>query len=146
MQELLRFALMLGIGGGYGLIYDIFRIGRRLIKHSVVMVSVEDLIFWTATGLGTFYFFLYYNNGIFRVYMIIGIVAGILLYRLTIGRLIVYVTVKVFRKIGEIVGKVLKKTTNVIRMKREARVRKRNSRGDNIHGASQRKAKRKKVV
>jgi hypothetical protein len=36
------------------LIYDLFRIFRRLVKHDTFFVALEDLIFWVAASLFIF--------------------------------------------------------------------------------------------
>ena len=35
--------------------YDGFLILRRLIKHSDILVSLEDMVFWIACAIGVFY-------------------------------------------------------------------------------------------
>ena len=36
-------------------VYDGFIIMRRLIRHNLFLISVEDLIFWIACAIGVFY-------------------------------------------------------------------------------------------
>ena len=44
--------------------YDGFLILRRLIKHGMLLVSLEDMIFWIACAIGVFYMLYEENNGI----------------------------------------------------------------------------------
>ena len=36
-------------------VYDGFLILRRLIKHNMLLISLEDMIFWIACAIGVFY-------------------------------------------------------------------------------------------
>lgn len=46
VEELQKLGLMIGFGTAMAVIYDVFRILRRIIPHNFVAVSAEDLIFW----------------------------------------------------------------------------------------------------
>ena len=45
-------------------VYDFILIGRRVIKHSLFFVSLEDFVFWASCAVAVFYMLYEENNGI----------------------------------------------------------------------------------
>ena len=117
IEQLMELLKALGAGMVLAAVYDFFRIIRRGVRHATAAVSGEDLLFWITAAFVVFYFFLFVDNGKFRMYMIFGLLAGGMIYCLTIGRLIVRVMGKILRKIKEILRKLLKKTANKPKIK-----------------------------
>lgn len=95
------------IGGALALLYDAFRILRRIVKHSKWIVGIEDLIFWMATSIIVFRYIFEANDGSIRSYIFLGICLGALLYTLTLSKLIVNTLTKVIREIIKLTTKVL---------------------------------------
>ena len=58
------------------LTYCAIRIFRRIIKHNLFWVSVEDSIFWIATGFYLFFQIYQTSNGKIRWYFVLGVLAG----------------------------------------------------------------------
>ena len=85
------------------IIYDLFRILRRIIKHTNFFIAIEDLFFWI--GAGIFLFFMLYktNNGMIRWFSVAGAGLGMLVYKYTIGEHLV-----------EIMSTILKKTLDMV--------------------------------
>lgn len=66
------------------LIYCCIRIVRRLIRHNLLLVSIEDFLFWIGTGLYLFAEIYSTSDGSIRWYFVIGVAAGgLLAYGLT---------------------------------------------------------------
>ena len=61
--------------------YDGFLILRRLIKHSDILVSLEDMVFWIACAIGVFYMLYEENNGILRWFAVFGAALGMIVYK-----------------------------------------------------------------
>lgn len=83
----------------YG-IYTIIRVIRRIVKHSLLGISIEDFLFWTGTS---FYLFIQIYNtsdGRIRWYLILGIVDGMILLSF-----VLFLAKKMFRKIQKSVDK-----------------------------------------
>lgn len=83
----------------YG-VYTIIRIVRRLVKHNLLSISIEDFLFWVGTS---FYLFMQIYNtssGSVRWYLILGIAAGMILLSLAL-----FLTKKMFGKIKKRVDK-----------------------------------------
>ena len=62
-------------------VYDNIRVLRRVLRHNVFFVSLEDLVFWIAVAISIFLLHHRENNGVFRWFSILGALVGMLLYR-----------------------------------------------------------------
>lgn len=80
-------------------VYDGFLILRRLIKHSLFLISVEDLIFWIACAIGVFYMLYEENNGILRWFAVFGATLGMIAYKKSISPLLVNILSTVIKRI-----------------------------------------------
>lgn len=58
------------------LAYCAIRIFRRIIKHNLFWVSLEDAVFWIATGFYLFSEIYQTSNGTIRWYFVLGVFAG----------------------------------------------------------------------
>ena len=56
--------------------YCTIRILRRIINHNIFWVSVEDTIFWIATGFYLFFKIYQTSNGTIRWYFVLGVLVG----------------------------------------------------------------------
>ncbi len=70
-------------------VYDGFLILRRLIRHNLFLISLEDMIFWIACAIGVFYMLYEENNGILRWFAVFGATMGMIVYKLSISSFIV---------------------------------------------------------
>lgn len=80
-------------------IYDGFLILRRLIKHNMLFVSLEDLIFWAVCAVGVFYVLYEENNGILRWFAVVGASLGMAVYKKTLSPLVIRMMTKALREI-----------------------------------------------
>jgi len=85
------------VGVAIGVFYDIFRIFRRILRHSSAIVQLEDLFFWLIVTGAVFYFMLHRNYGEIRPFTIIGVIIGAALYFATISQWIVKVFVAIIK-------------------------------------------------
>lgn len=58
------------------LVYCVIRILRRIIKHNLFWISLEDVMFWVATGFYLFSEIYQASNGTIRWYFVLGVLAG----------------------------------------------------------------------
>ena len=70
-------------------VYDGFLILRRLIKHNMLLISLEDMIFWIACAIGVFYMLYEENNGILRWFAVLGATLGMIAYKASISSFVV---------------------------------------------------------
>lgn len=84
VQELTFFTHSVLMGLVITFIYDWIRVLRRLFKHGTVLMSVEDLLFWLACGIGVFYMLYRENDGTLRWFAILGAALGMFFYKLVV--------------------------------------------------------------
>ncbi|WWR15782.1 spore cortex biosynthesis protein YabQ [Lachnospiraceae bacterium JLR.KK008] len=89
-------------------LYDILRILRRMIRHNILAVSVEDFLYWTACSLIIFGMLIRENNGTLRWFAVAGAMAGMFLYKITIGFLFVKYVSLLLIKVLHIMGKLIR--------------------------------------
>jgi len=97
------FLSMVLVGVAIGLFYDVFRVFRKTARHTGLAVTLEDLLFWVvATGL-TYYYMLHRNYGEIRLFSLLGVAIGILLYFATVSRWVVVVFVAVINYLKRVI-------------------------------------------
>lgn len=88
-------------------VYDVFRIVRRVHTHGCLWIAIEDFCYWLCSALYMFYVLMKENNGVIRWFFIIGILLGMLVYNFTISPYIVGVLSKFIRKTLDILEKIV---------------------------------------
>lgn len=58
------------------LVYYALRVFRRLVRHSLLWISIEDLIFWVGTAIYLFMEMYRTCGGSIRWYFVLGVFAG----------------------------------------------------------------------
>ena len=89
------------------IIYDGIIILRKLVRHSDIFISLEDLLFWIACAISVFYMLYEENNGILRWFAVAGAGVGMLLYKITLSTFVVSVSTKVLGFILHVISKIL---------------------------------------
>lgn len=122
--EFNTFCYAIMLGAFCGIIYDIIRIFRRIIKKKIAVTAAEDIIYWLVVSVLMFMLMYRENGGMVRGYAIIGMAAGMILYEISIGKFFVKYVSKLLnyilnriRKVMEFVlKKVLKPFTIIVRL------------------------------
>lgn len=83
------FLAALALGAVAALVYDLLRVWRRLRKHTLFAISVQDFLYWFFLGLAGFRMLYYYNAGTLRFFAFFGICLGACLYLVTLSRFFV---------------------------------------------------------
>ena len=91
-----------------GLLFDFFRIMRKSFKTSNILTYIEDIIFWTITGIIIIYTLYFLCDGEIRSYMFLGIIIGVCMYILTISKYIINISIKIIELIKRILVVILK--------------------------------------
>lgn len=89
-DETRLFLVCLVVGGCLALVYDGIRILRLCITHKGFLIDLEDLAFWIFTAWIVFRTLFTYNRGALRAYAFLGLFLGVLIYVLTISRVIMF--------------------------------------------------------
>lgn len=108
LGQLYSFIVFILVGFLIGLLFDMFRISRRTFKTSDIVTSIEDIFFWLLSGLLIIFSLFKFNNGDIRVYIIIGLIAGVSIYILIFSKLIINTLVKIITFIKKIISKIVK--------------------------------------
>ena len=69
-------------------LYDSFRILRYGARSKRTGLLVEDVVYWAICALVGFAFLLKVNDGVIRFYLLAGMLAGAVAYRMTLSRLV----------------------------------------------------------
>lgn len=80
-NEAIHFCVSVCVGVGLAVIYDIIRIIRRIIRHNIVVISIEDMLFWTIAGIVSFLICFFLDDGNVRWYSIFGEIVGAIIYK-----------------------------------------------------------------
>ena len=76
-----------------GLLFDFFRIARRVFYTSDVVTYIEDILFWILTGFTILYSIFIFNNGELRLYMLISVIIGAIIYMIFISSYIIKILI-----------------------------------------------------
>ena len=72
-----------------GLLFDFFRILRKSFKTANFITYIEDIIFWIISGISIIFLMYRFSNGELRIYMLLGLVFGIMIYMLALSKLVI---------------------------------------------------------
>jgi hypothetical protein len=87
-QQLALFGGSCLLGIPCGLLFDVFRLLRRLIPHHPAAVAAEDMLTPVLWGILLAGYTTSFAKGDFRLYYVIGMLTGFVLYECTLGRLV----------------------------------------------------------
>ena len=105
-NQLYIFAIFIFNGLLIGLLFDIFRITRKIFKVPDFITYIEDILFWILTGLLLLYSIFKFNNGELRAFIFIGATIGVSFY--------IVIFSKIFIKVNMFIINVFKKIINYI--------------------------------
>ena len=78
-----------------GLLFDFFRVSRRVISTNDVTTYLEDVLFWILTGAIMLYSIFVFNNGELRLFMFLGVLLGAFIYMIFISSHMIAISVKI---------------------------------------------------
>lgn len=101
MNQIYCFFIFIVVGIIISILFDVFRILRKVFKTPDFITYIEDIIFGVLAGVIIIYSIFKFNNGEIRSYLFVGIILGILFYLFTLS--------KMFIKFGDKILTFLKK-------------------------------------
>ena len=119
-EELLRFAGAFWNGAVLLLMYDVFRILRRVLRHGKVLTALEDFAYWMICAFWLLVYFYRENSGILRGYLLAGILLGALACHFSVSRIFVRCGTAILRVCGKILAvplKAIKKATKRLKFR-----------------------------
>lgn len=118
------------VGIAIAIVFDIFRVLRRIFKTADIITYIEDIVFWAITAFILLYAIFVFNNGQIRFYLFIAIILGSLTYLLTLSKYFVKINVKIltillapFRKIFAFLARILRKIAKKIPPKAKVKLK-----------------------
>lgn len=78
-----------------GFVFDIFRIKRRIIKTGIILITIEDLLYWIFVAFIFFFTVYIFNDGQIRGYTIAGCLLGAVFYFSALSPLVLKAAVTV---------------------------------------------------
>ena len=94
------------------IVYDAIRIFRRLISHGNFLIGVEDFLFWMWTALWIFSVLYRENDGNLRMYTLLFMAVGMILYHKTLSGPLVGIFGKAIKKLKKVLSKIIMKLTH----------------------------------
>lgn len=116
IPELHFFAASLTAGCLLAVLYDMLRVFRRLFRHSLFFVSVEDFFFWFIASIVGFSMVYIYNYGIIRWYAIVGMLLAAAVYHVFCSRFIIRFGITVCGLFFNPIRKGLKKIRKAVKI------------------------------
>lgn len=113
-SAILLYAGVLGLE--LGLVYDIFRIFRRVWKCNFFVTACMDLFFWGFTAGRTFGVMHTYSNGTLRWFAVLGVLVVLVVYMKWFSKYIVGIGVFVLSRLRTILLKVNKHLTKFLKL------------------------------
>lgn len=95
------------LGMALAVCYDAFRIFRLAIKHNVVVVFLEDVAYFVFITLVTFGFFLAYNDGELRMFILFSELMGAVIYFFSLSVIIIGLSKKIIALVKTVLRIVL---------------------------------------
>jgi len=93
------FLQSLFLGGAFGLLYDAFRITRIAIPVPRWIVFIEDVLFFLACAVSTFFFLMRVIDGQLRFFIFIGTILGMVIYFYSLSILIMGLSGAIIRAV-----------------------------------------------
>lgn len=78
-----------------GLLFDFFRIARKVVNTNDFITYIEDVLFWILAGAIVLYSIFIFNNGELRLFMFLGIILGAFSYMIFISSYVIKINVKI---------------------------------------------------
>ena len=102
-EQIKIFLIFIFVGIIISLIFDIFRILRKVYKFSNVLIYLQDILFWLLTGIIILHSIFEYNSGSIRIYLFFSMFIGIIIYTCTISQYILNIGVYMLKLINKII-------------------------------------------
>lgn len=115
-QELVFLLISFALGEGLVMLYDVFRIFRKVVPHGVIWISVEDVLYWIVAAMLIFGMIFQENDGLIRGFAIGGILLGMLFFNHFVSPFLIRSISGILKKILEILKKGLKKVREAVKI------------------------------
>lgn len=91
-----------------GFLFDFFRILRKSFKTINLITYIEDILFWILTGISIIFCMYKFSGGTLRLFMFLGLSFGLILYMLTLSKIIMKIFIFFITTVKKIIRQILK--------------------------------------
>ena len=103
-NQLIYFLKSILCGAVLGLIFDAFKILRLFIKHNVGSIFIEDVMFCIISSVITYGFMVDISYGQIRIFILVGELIGLILYKLSLSKLLITLIVNIVKLLKRILN------------------------------------------
>ena len=107
-SQSMLFLASVEIGVLMGVLFDLIRIFRKIVKHPNFLVQIEDMLYWIVCALLGFYRLYICNYAEIRPYICIGIILGAVFYFLTFSVIFMKIATAVINYVKALVNKLIR--------------------------------------
>ncbi len=111
--QLYSFFISCIFGAGYCAFYDVFRVVRKIITHTTVIIFFQDILYFTVIGIVTFLLQLAFSAGEIRAYLLLGILLGFVIYNFTLSLSVRKISVFLLNRLIKVIGVILRHVWNI---------------------------------
>lgn len=111
LSQMRIFAQGAAAGAAMTALYDVIRIFRRIRRHGIVWLSMEDVLYWITFAIMEFALLYRVNSGIPRMYIFLGSAIGAAGYHFALGRYLVKAASRLIRSVKKRLKKAHKEGT-----------------------------------
>ncbi len=107
-SQVFAFGITVLTGITIGLLFDFYRVTKETVSPPRVFNYLGDLLFWVITTLVVFFLLLVGNWGEIRLYVVIGVLTGILVYSKLLSGLVIKTIRFIFFLLKKTISSLLK--------------------------------------
>lgn len=107
-SQFFAFLVMVLIGLTVGVSFDIYNVTKKTIRPRRIFVMIGDIFFWVITTINIIFMLLVGNWGEIRLYVVIGIAIGTLIYFRLLRKKVIKVLLYIMKMLTKILGLLLK--------------------------------------
>lgn len=116
-EELAILCCFFLVGAFLAACYDVLRIFRGIIPHGSFLVNLEDLVYWIYVAVVVFVELYDKNDGRLRGYVFGGLLAGMILYACSFGRICTPHIIRFFQRVLGVLLKPARRMAAFLRIK-----------------------------
>jgi len=96
-RQVYTFLLAIFAGALVGMIFDISRVKRKLIKTHDVVVYIEDILYWIIISVVLFVLMYYSKECEVRSYILLGLIIGVIMYICMLSKYVLFILERVIK-------------------------------------------------
>lgn len=102
-EETTIFLIFVVMGMVFSIIFDVFRAIRKIKKSNTKTIYFQDIIYFLIVGIILLFMIINYMNTELRIYLILAILLGVIIYISTVGTIVMNAIVKIMKISGKFI-------------------------------------------